>query len=66
MDALEKEYKKLDKGPGGVIGITRKKESVAKQNLLKREKSKHTHFLDDLRQNERLDEYSLHREFSAT
>ena len=30
MDALEKEYKKPDKGPGGVIGITRKKESVAK------------------------------------
>ena len=28
--ALEKEYNKPAKGPGGVIGITRKKERVAK------------------------------------
>ena len=42
--ALEKEYNKPAKGPGGVIGITRKKESVAKWNLLKHEKGK-VHYL---------------------
>ena len=35
-------------------------------NLLKHEKSKYTNFLDDLCENERLDEYSLHSEFSTT
>ena len=53
--ALEKEEKKTAKSPGGVIGITKKKEIVTKWNLLK-EKSKHTDLL----------EYSLHQEFSTT
>ena len=43
-----------------------KKESAAKRNLLKHEKSKYTHFLDDLCENKQLDKYSLHRKFSAT
>ena len=48
-----------------MIGIIRKKKSVAKWNLLKHEKRRYTHFLDDLFENERLHEYSLHREFST-
>ena len=37
--ALEKEYNKAAKGAGGIIGITRKKESVAKCNIVKHEKN---------------------------
>ena len=62
--ALEKEKKKTAKSRGGVIGITKKKEIVTKWNLLK-EKSKHTDLLG-LCENEWLDEYSLHQEFSTT
>ena len=36
--ALEKEYNKKAKGPGGIIGVTSKEESVAKWNLIKHEK----------------------------
>ena len=64
--ALDKEYNKSAKCPGGVIEITRKKWSIAKWNLLKHEKSKYTHFLDDLCKNKRLEEYSVHHEFSTT
>ena len=64
--ALEKEYNKPAKGPGGIIGIQRKKESVAKWNLVKHEKCKYTKFLDDLCNAEYQDEYSLHHEFSDT
>ena len=40
--ALEKEYNKPAKGPGGIIGITRRKEAVCKWNIIKHEKA---HFL---------------------
>ena len=33
---------------------------------MKHEKSKYTHFLDDLCKNKRLEEYSVHHEFSTT
>ena len=64
--ALEKEYNKTAKGPGGVIGITRQKESVAKWNLIKHEKKGFTNFIDNLCGLNTLDEYSLHHEFSST
>ena len=56
---FEKEYNK--KGPGDILGVTRQKESVAKWNMIKHKKRK---FLDDLCDYEKLDEYSLHHEFS--
>ena len=62
--ALEKEYNKKAKGPGGIIGVTRQKESVAKWNIIKHEKRKYTKFLVALCDYEKLDEYSLHHEFS--
>ena len=46
--ALEKAYNKPAKGPGGIIGFTRRKESVAKWNLLQHEKAGYTRFVDDL------------------
>ena len=62
--ALESAYNKPAKGPGGIIGISKKKESVAKWNLIKHEKAKYTQFLDDLTDFTYEDEYSLHHEFS--
>lgn len=64
--ALEKEYNKKAKGPGGIIGITRQKESVAKWNLMKHEKMYYTKFIDDICDISQTDEYSLHHEFSET
>ena len=64
--ALEKEYNKKAKGPGGIIGITRQKESVAKWNLIKHEKKAYTNFIDEFCGLNQLDEYSLHHEFSST
>ena len=46
--ALEKAYSKPAKGPGGVIALTRKKESVTKWNLIKHEKMKYAKFFDDV------------------
>ena len=46
--ALEKAYNKPAKGPGGIIGYTRKKESVAKWNLIQHEKAGYTRIIDDL------------------
>ena len=62
--ALEMAYNKPAKGPGGVIGFTRQKESVAKWNIIKHEKSKFAAFLDDVCNLSNNDEYSLHHEFS--
>ena len=45
--ALEKAYNKPAKDPGGIIGFTRKKESVAKWNLIRHEKSGFTKFIED-------------------
>ena len=62
--ALEMAYNKPAKGPGGVIGFTRQKESVAKWNIIKHEKSKFTTFLDEVCNMSGNDEYSVHHEFS--
>ena len=64
--ALEKAYNKPAKGRRGVIGFSRRKESVTKWNLLKHEKSKYTQFIDVLCDYTNQDEYSLQREFSVT
>ena len=42
----------------------KKKESVAKWNLIKHEKAKYSDFLDELTNFSCHDEYSLHHEFS--
>ena len=62
--ALEKEYNKPAKEPGGIIGIQRQKEIVAKWNLMKHEKKQFTTFLDKRCRIVQDDEYSLHHEFS--
>ena len=62
--ALEMAYNKPAKGPGGVIGFTRRKEAVAKWNLIKHEKSKILSFLDEVCRLNDNDEYSIHHEFS--
>ena len=64
--ALKKEYHKKAKGPGGIIGKTKKEESVAKWNLIKHEKCAFTKFLDDISGLSWSDMYSLHHEFSKT
>ena len=51
--ALEKEYKSA-KGSSGIIGYTRRKESVLKWNIIHHEKRKFTDFC----------EYSLHHQIS--
>ena len=43
--ALEKEYNKSAKGPSGIIGYTRRKESVLKWNIIHHEKRQFTDFL---------------------
>ena len=63
--ALESAYNKPAKGPGGVIGISRKKEAVLKWNLIKHEKAKYTRFINDICNYVEKDEYSLHHEFST-
>ena len=54
------------KGPGSVIGLTRKKESVAKWNLIKHEKMKYAKFIDDVCEFNAQNEYSTHHEFSSS
>ena len=46
--ALEKKYNKPAKSQSGIIGITRRKESVCKRNLIKHEKTKYRNFLYDI------------------
>ena len=62
--ALEKAYNKPAKGPGGIIGYTRRKESVAKWNLIQHEKAGYTKFLDDICEHVCSSEFSLHHGFS--
>ena len=64
--ALEKEYNKKAKDVGGIIGMTRREESVAKWNLIKHEKGAFTNFMDSVVGYNQSDEYSLHHEFSRT
>ena len=64
--ALEKEYNKPAKSHGGIIGITRRKEAVAKWNIIKHEKSSYTKFLEDLCDLSDDTEFSLHHEFSLS
>ena len=62
--ALEKAYNKPAKGPSGIIGVSRKKESVCKWNIIMHEKSQYTNFLQNLCCLKDDNEYSLHHEFS--
>ena len=62
--ALEKEYNKPAKGPGGVIGLSSRKEAVAQWNLIKHEKAQYTKFLQELCLLNDDREYFLHHEFS--
>ena len=63
---MEKAYNKPANSPGGVIGLTQKKESVAKWNLIKHEKMKYAKFIDDVCEFNAQDEYSTHQEFSSS
>ena len=45
--ALEKEYSNPAKGQGGIIGISRRKQSVCKWNTVKYEKAKYKNFLHE-------------------
>ena len=64
--ALEKEYNKKPKDPVGIIGITRREESVAKWNLMRHERGAYVKFIDDVSDYTHSNEYSLHHEFSTT
>ena len=64
--ALEKAYNKVAKGAGGVIGFTRRKEVVARWNIIKHEKSKIFSFLKSVCKMDNMDELSTHHEFSPT
>ena len=63
--ALEKAYNKPAKDHSGIIGITRKKEAVAKWCIIKHEKQQFTDLLYNLCSLDMDDEYSLHHEFST-
>ena len=62
--ALEKAYNKPTKSSAGIIGFTRRKETVCKWNLIKHEKAKYRNFMNTVCQMDEDDEYSLHYEFS--
>ena len=62
--ALEKEYNKSAKGPSGIIGHTRRKESVLKWNIIHHEKRQFTDFLYDICCLDDESKYSLHHEIS--
>ena len=61
---LEKAYNKPAKGPSGIIGVSRKKETVCKWNIIMHEKRQFTDFLQDLCCLDDNAEYSFHHEFS--
>ena len=63
--ALEQAYNKPAKGSGGMVGITKRKEAVAKWNIIKHQKAKYTRFIEDVTKVKDYSEYSLHQEFSA-
>ena len=62
--ALEKAYNKPTKSSAGIIGFTRRKETICKWNLIKHEKAKYRNFMNTVCQMDEDDEYSLHYEFS--
>ena len=62
--ANEKEYDKVAKGGGGVIGITPRKEAVAQWKLINHEKVEYLRFLQELCDIDEDGEYNLHHEFS--
>ena len=62
--ALEKFGSKPAKSSAGIIGFTRRKETVCKWNLIKHEKAKYRDFMSTVCQMDEHDEYSLHYEFS--
>ena len=64
--ALEKEYNKVAKGKGGIIGFTKQKDTVAKWNLIKHEKAQYFKNLQVICGLAQYDEYSLHHEFSES
>ena len=59
--ALEKAYNKTAKSQSRIIGISRRKEAVAKRNIIKQDKSKFSTFLYELCRD---NEFSFHQEFS--
>ena len=61
---LEKSYNKPAKSQPGIIGISRRKEAMAKRNIVKQDKSKFATFLCKLCSLDEEDDYSLHHEFS--
>jgi len=62
---LEKIHNKPDKGPGGFVSETAKKEAIALWNILRYEKDQYRSFLLDLNnQSEYLNELNLHHEFN--
>ena len=64
--ALEKEYNKIAKGQGGIIGFTNRKKAVAQWNLIKHEKMQYIKVLQTLCNANQDSEYTLHHEFSKT
>ena len=48
-----------------MVGITKRKETVAKWNIKKHQKAKYTRFIEDVTKVKDYSEYSLHHEFSA-
>ena len=62
--ALEQSYNKTAKGKGDVIGITTRKATIAKWNLIEHEKMQYINVLYDFCELSIYDEYSLHHDFS--
>ena len=64
--ALENECNKPAKSQAGIIGFTRRKETVCKWNIIKHEKAKYRKCLSEVCLINEDDEYELHHEFSGT
>ena len=62
--AMEKAYNKPAKDNSGIVGFSRRKEAVAKWNIIKHEKVKYKSFLHEWCSMDQHDEYSYHHEFS--
>ena len=60
--ALKKAYNKPAKSQSGIIGISRRKETVVKWNIIKQDKSKFVTFLYELCSLDKDVEFSLHHE----
>lgn len=63
---LEKAYNRPAKVAGGIIGMTRRKENVAKWELNKHEKDKYIDFLTIQTKTSDENEFSVHYEFSPS